>query len=69
MPRKVDDAESEAVLLRTTTDVVSHALTQMDCCATRWPEYTADASTMREIVERLVEHAKDYGYIEKRGRV
>ena len=69
MPRRVDDAESEAVLLRTSADVLSHALSQMDCCATRWPEYTADASTMREMVERMVEHAKDYGYIEKRGRV
>ena len=69
MPRKVDNAESEAVLLRTSADVLSHALTQMDCLATVWPDYKADSTTMREAVERLVEHAKDYGYIEKRGRV
>jgi hypothetical protein len=67
--KKVDDAESTAVLLRTSADVLSHALSQMDCCANRWPQYTTDASTMREMVERMVEHAKDYGYIEKRGRV
>jgi hypothetical protein len=64
----VDDAESEAVLLRTSADVLSHALAQAECLASTWPDYTADASTFREMVERLVEHAKDYGYIEKRGR-
>ncbi len=69
MPKRVDDADSEAVLLRTTADVVSHALTQMDCCAERWPKYQSDATTMREFVERMIEHAREYGYIEKRGKV
>ena len=69
MPRRVDDAETEAVLLRTTTDVVSHALTQLDVCAEHWPNYSKDAITMREFVERMVVHAREHGYIEKRGRV
>ena len=69
MARSVDDAESEAVLLRTSADVLSHALTQMDCLAGVWDEYRADSVTMREFVERMVVHARDYGYIEKRGRV
>lgn len=69
MAKTVDNAESEAVLLRTTVDVVSHALTQLDCCASKWPEYKASASTMREFVEKMVVHAREYGYIEKRGRV
>lgn len=67
--RKVDDAESEAVLLRTSADILSHALTQMDCCAEVWDEFGPDAKAMRETVERMVERAKEHGYIEKRGRV
>ena len=69
MAKKIDDAESEAVLLRTSADVLSHALTQMDVCAGVWGEYRADSVTMREFVERMVVHAREYGYIEKRGRV
>ena len=69
MPRKVNEAESEAVLLRTTADIVSGALTQMDACVREWPQYRTDAAAMREWVERMVAHAKEYGYIEKRGRV
>lgn len=65
----LDDADSDAVLLRTTADVVSHALTQLDCCAGKWPEYGSAATTMREFVERLVVHAREFGYIEKGGRV
>jgi len=67
--KKVNDADSDAALLRTTADVVSHCLTQLECCASRWPEYVTDASTMREMVERMVGHAREYGYIEKRGKV
>ena len=67
--KKIDDAESAAVLLRTTADVVSHCLTQLECCASRWQEYATDASTMREMVERMIEHAREYRYIEKRGKV
>ena len=69
MPKKIDDAESLAVLLRTSADVASHSLTQVDVLAKNWPEFAKDASVMREFVERLVAKAKDYGYIEKRGRV
>ena len=69
MAKKIDDAETEAVLLRTSADVASHALTQVDCLASKWPEFSNDATTMREFVERLVVKARDYGYIEKRGRV
>jgi hypothetical protein len=66
MADRPDSAESEAVLLRTTADVLSHALVQFECCAGHWPQYHPDAGTMREMVERLVEHAREYGYIEKR---
>ncbi len=66
---RVNQADAEAVLLRTTTDVLAHALTQMDCCAKTWTEYQPAASTMREFVERMVVHAREYGYVEKRGRV
>ncbi len=66
---RVNQAEPEAVILRTTTDVVSHALTQLDVCAGVWPEYKPAAVTMREFVERMVVHAREYGYTEKRGPV
>ena len=69
MARKIDDAEARAVLLRTTSDIVSGALTQLDCLASKWPEYAKDAKDFRVIVERMVVHAKEYGYFEKRGRV
>ena len=65
----VDDADSLAVLLRTSADVASHSLSQIDVLASKWPEFASDATSMREFVERLVTKAKDYGYIEKRGRV
>ncbi len=66
---RVNNAEPEAVILRTTADVVSHALTQLDVCAQTWTEYKPAAATMREFVERMVVHAREYGYTEKRGRV
>ncbi len=69
MGRKVSEAESEAVLLRTTVDIISGALTQLDCCVQKWPQYQADATAVREVVERMVRDAKEYGYIEKRGKV
>lgn len=67
--KDVDDADSLAVLLRTSADVASHCLSQIDVLASKWPEYKPSASTFREFVEKMVVHAKDYGYIEKRGRV
>jgi hypothetical protein len=69
MAKRVDDESSNAALLRTTADVVSHALTQLDCCTSKWPEFAKDAASVREFVERLVLRAREYGYIEKRGRV
>ena len=64
-----DLEESKAALLRTTADIASHALTQIECCSKEWPEYQSSASTLREFVEKMVVHAREYGYIEKRGRV
>lgn len=69
MAKKLDDAESKVVLLRTSADVASHALTQIDCLAKAWPEYKPTAKTLRQYVETIVMHAREYGYIEKRGRV
>lgn len=67
--KKLDDSERKAVLLRTSADVASHALTQIDCLAKDWPEYASGASGFREFVEKMVVHAREHGYIEKRGRV
>ena len=71
MPKKSskDLEESKAALLRTTADIASHALTQIECCSKEWPEYKSGASTIRQFVENMVVHAKEYGYVEKRGRV
>lgn len=67
MAKKLDEESSNAALLRTTADVASHALTQIEVCADKWPEFRQ--TTIREFVERVVVRAKEYGYIEKRGKV
>ena len=64
-----DLEESKAALLRTTADIASHALTQIECCSREWPEYAKDSTTLRAFVEKMVVHAREYGYVEKRGRV
>jgi len=64
MPKKpLTSEESRHVMLRTTADVVSHAIKQIECCAGLWPEYQADAKEWRAVSERLVAHAREYGYI------
>lgn len=68
MPRKSQE-DHKAVLLRTSTDIASHCLTQLDVLAKEWPEYASGSSTFRTFVEKMVVHAREYGYIEKRGRV
>lgn len=68
MPRKSQE-DHKAAMLRTSADVASHCLSQIDALARDWPEYKAGASSLREFVEKMVVHAREYGYIEKRGKV
>lgn len=64
-----DLENSDAALLRTSADILSHALTQTECMTKAWPQYKASTVTLRTFVETLVVHAREYGYIEKRGKV
>ena len=66
-PRGGDD-ERRAVLLRTTTDVMLHALDQFLCCSEDWAEYRAEATEMEKLTERMVAHAREYGYVVKARR-
>ena len=55
--------EKKAVCLRTTASVMEHALKQMMYCGVAWPEYMDDATAMRHTVEKIVEHARQLGYV------
>jgi hypothetical protein len=65
MARKLTSDESRETLLRTSADVAAHALVQLEILAKEWPEFTPDAKEYRVFVERLIESAKQYGYMEK----
>ena len=64
MPKRPLSAdEKRAVCLRTTADVMEHALNQMMYCATQWSEYMDEATAMRHTTERIVAHARELGYV------
>jgi len=56
---------SSEVLLRTTADVLEHAVLQFECCAKEWPEYKDDVEVVRGIAERVLEGARKVGYLGK----
>ncbi len=64
-----DLEDSNAAVLRTSADIASHSLTQLEVLAKNWPEFASDTKAFRVLVERLVLRATEYGYIEKRGKV
>ena len=65
MPKYTTSDSSREALLRTSADVASRALIQLECLAKEWPEFASDAKVYRTFVERLVAQARQYGYIEK----
>ena len=68
MSPRVSEDEKKIVLLRTSTDVMLHCLNQLICCAQTWPEYQADATEMEKLTERMVAHAREFGYVVKARR-
>ena len=65
MGRTLDTEEHRETLLRTTADVMAHALVQMECCAQEWPSYADEARDMRSVVERMISNARQFGYVAK----
>lgn len=65
MASKLDSEESRRTLLRTSTDVLAHCVLQIDCLADQWDIYAKDASDLREFANRMIAHAREYGYLEK----
>lgn len=63
MSKPQSSDEKRAVCLRTTANVTEHALKQLAYCATQWPEYADDLTSFRHTVERIVEHARELGYV------
>ena len=63
MTRQTSPEEKRAVCLRTTASVLEHALKQMSYCGVVWPEYMDDLTTFRHSVEKIVSHARQYGYV------
>jgi len=56
---------SREALLRTTADVVEHALCQLDTCRLEWPELSSDVDMIEESVEHVVARAQRVGYTPK----
>ena len=60
--------EKRRVLLRTTADIMAHALIQMECCAAEWPEYVGEVEALRNLCLSLTAQAREVGYVGRGAR-
>ena len=63
LPKPLSPDEKRHVCLRTSADVLEHALKQMGLLGVVWPEYMGDLTSFRHSVEKIVAHAREVGYI------
>lgn len=57
--------EPRNIILRTTADIMSNALVQLECCVKDWGEYADFTKQMREVTQRMIDRATLVGYIPK----
>ena len=62
MPQVSQD-ERIKILLRTTADMMLHALSQLECCVEEYPQYAGEVRSMRNLCDSLVADARSVGYI------
>lgn len=54
------------MLLRTTADILDHAVIQAQCCAEQWPEYQREVDRFSDFVDRLSGAAQKLGHQPRR---